>query len=674
MRCTPKEFTISPLSNITGKQSFDQLFFAFISLFLWLNAQVLQAQQPCSTRYPDAPLLIQDAPFIAGREDDTLVIPTLFHVYYSGPLAPINPFGIQAELAACNQRLLALNSDLADVAPSFQSLISSSRIQLKLANRLPDGSCTNGIIYHAYNAETEPGGSFAYTINSHQYLNIHVAPSNTSFTILPGQATNQNIPDDCIVLIPPHLLFSDDVLVHEVGHWLGLYHTFGPTNSTGTPCGDDFIADTPPTAGSGIDPCNLFLQDCEPGVIENVNNFMDYSSCRSMFTPGQTARMRGVLLDPFYSRYNLHQPQNLLSTGLVDPPVCAPSASIYPVQFVNCDSTQVRFSFMTENAIPDSVFWVLNGSNISGSNSPTPSVFYFATDVYPVALILYYPTHTDTLNYQLPVTLNSPTSTLPMVNDFPFFEGFEPGFTLPNAHMYTTGNPNYTWQVYPSAGYESEQCLHVPAKDNIISDTVDLVIGTFDMTGLESPTLSFKVASSLPPLSVYHQLEVRFKDDCNTLIIGNLWAILGLIDMYNGNTALDFVPQSNEQWYTATYTFPGWTLSGNATLSIRLITSGSGNGIVPTAYYLDNFRLGDPEVITASIQPQASNSIVFPNPAANSIQVRSEGSELFEIYNAQGAKVLTGTVGKHMPISVAELPAGVYTVRVGHQIQKLLKL
>ncbi|KAF1846180.1 uncharacterized protein K460DRAFT_355893 [Cucurbitaria berberidis CBS 394.84] len=82
-------------------------------------------------------------------------------------------------------------------------------------------------------------------------------------------------------------------LVHEAGHWLGLYHTFeGGCEGDG-----DGIDDTPAEdikyAMSGIKGCDKNRNSCPGSGKDPVTNFMDYSdeSCWSHFTHGQEVRM-----------------------------------------------------------------------------------------------------------------------------------------------------------------------------------------------------------------------------------------------------------------------------------------------------------------------------------------------------------------------------------------------
>ena len=247
-----------------------------------------------------------------------------------------------------------LNEDFQALAGSNGAPGSDGQIEFYLATVDPDGNPTTGITRSTNNTWYNDGGGYYNTLawDTNRYLNIYTNSASGALGYVPdlpqGGIAGSNA-DRVVVL---HSTFGRNApfapfnlgrtATHEVGHYLGLYHTFtgGCSGGSGYTSGDR-IADTNPESSPTFG-CPGSRNSC--GLPAPFDNYMDYSddACMNKFTPEQNNRMRCSLLT---YRPNLY---TIAASG------CSPADLAEPFGQLNFfDVSDFLFAFGTQSPDAD---------------------------------------------------------------------------------------------------------------------------------------------------------------------------------------------------------------------------------------------------------------------------------------------------------------------------------
>ena len=632
----------------------------------------------------------------------TYVVPVVFHILHDAGYENVPDSFIYIEMHNWNQYMSATNPELDTVVPSFQGIIGNPQVEFRLAQIDPYGNCTNGI-EHIYTQATYYGDDDD-KLNAwppDQYLNVWLMkaiqqdPSDygiLAYAYYPASVSiyyNQEIIDGILAKyfvvggydqsVGSHV-FERSTLGHECGHWMNLEHPWGNTNSPGVACGDDGVYDTPITEGQqNIDPWTN--DQCTPGVIENVQNIMNYSNYHIMFTQGQVYRMQAALNSPVSGRDSIWGQDNLIATGTdqpltyPNPNSCAsPIADFAVSQRYACTGQNLTFTDVSYNAVYQNRTWTFPADASITTSTDAAPVVNFSSPGWKQVTLQVSNSNGSSQKVKTMVYISDGSSLVA-----PYLETFEDTNEVnANWEVLNWDNNNTYFQSYPLGHASNGSYMLNMYHSEYDGDRDELVMPTLDLTNLtrQQETLSFDYSfatfqADLLDDSIASLSELPSTDCGNTwqriyFNTGgyNLFNVGAIFGSYTGNS-------TDEYWKTVTIQIPVALITPSTTFKFELLSAQLANN-----FYIDNVNVGQ-AVNTGinTVSPSAISSLnIAPNPATDRATVVIDAATAAYItvglYDMTGRLISTIYQGqtdvgiRKIAFDTEEISSGIYMVKV----------
>lgn len=580
--------------------------------------------------------------------NEVVTIPVVFHVIHNGKAVGVDENLSEEQLLS---QIRVLNDDFRRAAdtPGFNDHADGSDMEIEfgLAKRTPNGLPSTGIV--RYNIGDDNGWlqeeveliKTQTQWDPSKYLNIWIFdeiniaggylagyaqfPTESGLDGLAGQTETANT--DGVALgakyVGSQVYYPEGIYdeaknmgrtaSHEIGHFFGLRHIWGDTNScTGT----DYCDDTPFafTATQGCPEGPVDTCPTQPGN-DMVQNYMDYTndSCLNIFTKNQKDRMQAVL--------NASPRRKSLTTSDSFVPGTASlnnDGAIYLLPFAtNCGNT---FS-------P-----VLSVAN-TGSNEITSAIISYQVDNNPA------------VTYDWTGSLNTATDAriqLPQLSVFAEGEHtFSATLVSVNGNTALVNNNTRTNEFY----YE-------PIDENSIYDTETIKITV--QPDLKGSEIQWFFMDSNQEILAYgfgypdsEDGELPAADVQTITVDNNACYAFVIIDMAENGICC-----TNGNGFFKVETSDG-----------TVITEGSDYGFYSEALIGINVVLGNKNF------EKGNGIVLYPNPANNILNIATANSadmpENYTVYNSLGQMMGSGAVTSELQaLDIAKYAQGVYFVKL----------
>jgi PKD repeat protein len=551
------------------------------------------------------------------------IIPIVFHIIHNYGPENISDAQVLDEVRILNEDYSNTNADTSAVIPAFKPIVADCQVQFKLAQLDFDGNCTNGIErIVSFEATVGNDESKLHQWNRSEYLNVWVvkqmAQGLAGYAYFPSATSGGMFPVDGVIILSAYIgsigtssPMTSRALTHEIGHYFSLEHPWGNTNSPGVACGDDGVNDTPVTKGWTTCVLNGCVCDTGHHVIENVQNYMEYSYCSKMFTQGQKQLMTATLNNSMSGRNNLWAPATLANTGVLNTPVlCKPHVDFHASAYFICAGGSITFTDNSWGATVSKRNWYFQNGSPSTSSAPSPSITFNVPGWHQVILASSNAAGTDSIIRNQYVFVSAPyPDYFGLKNeDFENVQETQNHWTVVN-HFNFEG----TWSQVNSCGHSGTSCMKMDNYINAMGASDDLVSPAFDLSLVSGGSLSYwhSEASRIADTSqIKDVLKVYSSVNC-----GQSWALLQTLKgpaLYSaGMWGTPYVASSSNLWSQSLISLPASLMVSNVRFKFEF-TSGGTN--VSNNLYLDDINV---TVVMGVEENRVSgfNLSLQPNPA-----------------------------------------------------------